>query len=156
MEETQQQTVNHGAALDDLVALVAKAAQSITELRTHNAELAEQARRSQAEAENSASALQAHIQRIAELENLVSLLQPAADRHLRMKAQLEARPESQGGFTANGMTYKTFDEAFDVAYPVTAPDAPAVSTASAAPAAMSEQSAATGSPAQNASPATEA
>ncbi|WP_194723353.1 hypothetical protein [Noviherbaspirillum malthae] len=153
MEETQQQTVNHGAALDDLVALVAKAAQSITELRTHNAELAEQARRSQAEAENSASALQVHIQRIAELENLVSLLQPAADRHLRMKAQLEARPESQGGFTANGMTYKTFDEAFDVAYPVTAPDAPAVS---AAPAAMSEQSAATGSPAQNASPATEA
>lgn len=121
MEETQQQVANHGAALDDLVALVAKAAQTIAELRTRNAELAEQANRCQAEAASSAAEVQMHIQRIAELENTVRQLHPAADRHLRMKAQLEARPESQGGFTANGMTYKTFDEAFDVAYPVTAP-----------------------------------
>lgn len=121
MEETQQQAVNHGAALDDLVALVAKAAQTIAELRTRNAELAEQASRCQAEAAASASELQLQTQRIAELENMVHLLQPAAERHLRMKAQLEARPESQGGFTANGMTYKTFDEAFDVAYPMPAP-----------------------------------
>ena len=120
MEETQQQAVNHGAALDDLVALVAKAAQTIAELRMRNADLSEQANRYQAEAEGSAAQLQSHVERIAELENMVRLLQPAADRHLRMKAQLEARPESQGGFTANGMTYKTFDEAFDVAYPATA------------------------------------
>ncbi|WP_151637553.1 hypothetical protein [Noviherbaspirillum aerium] len=122
MEDTQQQAVKHGAALDDLVALVAKAAQTIAELRTSNAGLAEQARRSQAEAAGAASEIQSCIQRIAELENMVRVLQPAAERHLRMKAQLEARPESQGGFTANGMTYKTFDEAFDIAYP--APGAP--------------------------------
>lgn len=133
MEETQQQAINHGAALDDLVALVAKAAQTIAELRTRNAELTEQANRSQAEAAGSESQLQSHIQRIAELEDMVRLLQPAAERHLRMKAQLEARPESQGGFTANGMTYKTFDEAFDVAYPVPSPQQPAP-TESAEPA----------------------
>ncbi|MEC4720932.1 hypothetical protein RY831_17335 [Noviherbaspirillum sp. CPCC 100848] len=141
MEETQQQAINHGAALDDLVALVAKAAQTIAELRTRNAELTEQANRSQAEAARSVAQLESQIQRIAELENIVRLLQPAAERHLRMKAQLEARPESQGGFTANGMTYKTFDEAFDVAYPVPSPQQavpaessePAGNTSSAAP-----------------------
>lgn len=119
MEETQQQAVNHGAALDDLVALVAKAAQTIAELRTRNAQLEEEASRCRSDAAGSAAEIQSHVQRIAELENTVRLLQPAADRHSRMKAQLEARPESQGGFTANGMTYKTFDEAFDVAYPAT-------------------------------------
>ncbi|MGE5621920.1 MAG: hypothetical protein ACM3WS_02025 [Bacillota bacterium] len=56
-------------------------------------------------------------QRIKQLEQSEAQLRQAAQRYLRMKAQLEGQSEAKGGFAANGTVYPTFDEAFDAAYP---------------------------------------
>jgi chromosome segregation ATPase len=117
MEELKQQPRDNNAALDELMALVEKAARAIEQLRAENASLTDEMHRRQMATDAALSALEVREQRIKELEESERALQPAADRHQRMKARCESLPEAQGGFAAHGVTYKTFDEAFDAAYP---------------------------------------
>jgi chromosome segregation ATPase len=117
MEELRQQPRDVEAALDELMALVEQAARVMKDLRAENAALAEQIGIHQMAADATASELNIRDRRIEELEESLRALQPAAERHQRMKVRCESLPEAQGGFTAHGVTYKTFDEAFDAAYP---------------------------------------
>lgn len=86
--------------LDQIVTLAENAADTIERLR---------------------SELRRRDQRIQQLEQAEAELRSAALRYQRMKAQLEGLSEAAGGFTANGTTYPTFDEAFDAAYPGVGP-----------------------------------
>lgn len=97
MEELKQQTSGMDAHfLDEIVSLARNAADTIERLRLE---------------------VQQREQRIGQLEESEAALKHAAERYLRMKAQLEALPAAKGGFSAHGATYPTFDEAFDAAYP---------------------------------------
>lgn len=101
MKESVQQADGKDTHLDQIVDLAESAAQTIERLRVE---------------------LHRRDQRIKQLEQSEVQLRLAAQRYLRMKAQLEAQSEAKGGFAANGTIYQTFDEAFDAAYPGTVPE----------------------------------
>lgn len=92
----QERQANRDSGLEQIVTLAENAADTIERLRQE---------------------LQARDQRVKELEQAQAALLPAAQRYLRMKAQLEAQSEAKSGFAAHGEVYQTFDEAFDAAYP---------------------------------------
>lgn len=98
MKESELQSDNTEIRLDQIVTLAENAADTIEKLR---------------------SELLRRDQRIEQLEQAEAVLQEAAQRYQRMKAQLERLSEAKGGFAANGTIYQTFDEAFDAAYPGT-------------------------------------
>lgn len=100
MNDLTRKPATGDTRLEELVALAERAAHTIERLQ---------------------SKLRAQRDRIAQLEQAEAALKPAAERYLRMKAQLEALPAAKGGFTAHGVTYTTFDEAFDAAYPAVKP-----------------------------------
>ncbi|WP_040039814.1 hypothetical protein [Noviherbaspirillum autotrophicum] len=101
MQESLQQPDDKDIHLDQIVNLAENAAETIERLR---------------------SELHRRDQRIRQLEQAEAQLRQAAQRYLRMKAQLEAQSEAKAGFAANGTIYQTFDEAFDAAYPGTVPE----------------------------------
>ncbi|MGE5648818.1 MAG: hypothetical protein ACM34A_01355 [Bacillota bacterium] len=101
MQESLPQPEGKDIHLDQIVSLAENAAETIEKLRAE---------------------LHRREQRIKQLEQSETQLRQAAQRYLRMKAQLEAQSEATAGFAANGTTYPTFDEAFDAAYPGTVPE----------------------------------
>lgn len=101
MHEFLQQPDEKDIHLDQIVSLAENAAETIERLRLE---------------------LDRRDQRIRQLEQAEAELRQAAQRYLRMKAQLEAQSEAKAGFAANGVIYQTFDEAFDAAYPGTVPE----------------------------------
>jgi hypothetical protein len=96
MKDVKEQEIAKSVPLEELVALVEKAARTIERLQAD---------------------LSARDALISQLEQSVAATGHAAERFSRMKAQLESLPAATGGFTAHGQTYATFEEAFDAAYP---------------------------------------
>jgi FtsZ-binding cell division protein ZapB len=97
MNDLKVQDNDRTVTVEDLVALVERAARTIERLQTEVAVQGE---------------------RIKQLEHSEAVAKHAAERFLRMKAQLESLPAATGGFSAHGATYASFEEAFDAAYPV--------------------------------------
>jgi DNA-binding protein H-NS len=95
MEQSISQSNEKRDTLDNMLALVEKAAFTIDQLQS-KAQLQEQ--------------------RIRALEETESQLRQDAERYQRFKAYVQSLPAAEGGFSVQGNSYQSFDEAFDAAY----------------------------------------